>query len=676
MPKPPLGDPPPVAPDALAPGAGGREADAAPAPPPKSLSVRSKKARKRKARKAPSKDETNARRGEAEAALPQTDSPAPPSGSLSATTEPAWREGAEPADDGATGLEQRVLSVSRDDDPTSEEPPRPISRDEIVLEFEQRPPLEPPVFVDLARLRRTAGAPRRIAFVLHAHLPWVIGHGTWPHGEDWLAEAVVHCYLPLLDAFRRLAERGRRHFATMSVTPVLGAMLADPRCEGIVERYLTERTAAAWEARKRHPLALWWHGEFERLRGVWNSFDHDLVRALAELAERGALELSTSAGTHVYLPLAHTTKLARLALRVGRESHRERFGSDPRGCWMPECAYRPGGPWRHPTTGASEETRPGNEELLAEQGLQWTVLDAHLLRAGDPAFPYGSDLPPEEVDEPGGPHPKPFWIRRSSVAAFLRDARTAAQVWSRQGGYPGDGAFLDFHKRHWPSGLRLWRVTGTEADLVDKLVYWPDDATQRAREQAEHFIELAAGLEGMGSGIVCAPFDAELFGHWWFEGPVWLERVLELAAPGAAVEATTPSRELDAGPSLRRAFFAEGSWGAGGDHRVWVNDETAWFWRELAEAERRAFAAVRWGGARKWRRAILNQLLLAAASDWPFLVTMGTGRDYAEKRFRDHLARLHELIELGPRTRWLPDWVEGDLPFADLEPEWARAPEE
>lgn len=591
--------------------------------------------------------------------------------------QPAIEAGADAAAPAAAA--ERTVPASPVFPPAAAAPPpvgRPISRDEIVLEFEQRPPLDPVVEVDLPRRPAPAGEPRRLAFVLHAHLPWVLGHGTWPHGEDWLAEAVVHCYLPLVDAFRRLADRGRRHFVTVSVTPVLGAMFSDPRTPGIVDRYLNERSTAAWETRQRHPLALWWRDEFERLRAIWDGIDHDLAGALAELSDRGAIELSTSAGTHVYLPLAHTTKLARLALRVGRESHRERFGSDPRGCWMPECAYRPGGPWRHPVTGATEEFRPGNEELLAEQGLSWTVVDAHLLRAGDPAFPYGSDLPPEEVIEPGGPHPKPYWIRRSSVAAFLRDARTAAQVWSRQGGYPGDGAFLDFHKRHWPSGLRFWRVTGADTDLADKLVYFPDEAARRAREQAEHFVELAAGLDGMGRGLVCAPFDAELFGHWWFEGPIWLERVLELAAPGTTVEATTPARELDSGPPLRRAFFAEGSWGAGGDHRVWVNPDTDWFWRELADCERRAFAAVRWGGARRWRRAILNQLLLAAASDWPFLVTMGTGRDYAEKRFRGHVERLRELVDLGPRTRWLPDWVDADLPFADLEPEWARAPEE
>lgn len=552
-----------------------------------------------------------------------------------------------------------------------------IAREELLAQFERRPALEP-IRPEAGKTPAPAapGAPRRLAFVLHMHLPWVLGHGTWPHGEDWLAEAVTHCYLPLLGAFRRLADRGRRHLATVSVTPVVGAMLADRRGAAAVDRYLAERTKAAWESRKVHPLALWWHGEFERLRALWDAFDHDLVRALADLAEREAIELSTSAGAHLYLPLAHSSKTIRLALRAGRELHRELFGFDPRGCWMPECAYRPGGPWRHPVTGASEENRAGNEDFLREQGLAWTVLDSHLVRAGDPAFPYGSDLSPEEVVEPAGPHPRPYWIRQSPVAAFLRDARSAAQVWSRHGGYPGAGDFLDFHKRQWPSGLRLWRVTGAEVDLGDKLVYWPDLARERALQQAEHFVALTAGLDGMDGGVICAPFDMELFGHWWFEGPIWLERVLELTAPSERIAATTPARELEARPALRRAFFDEGSWGAGGDHRVWVNPQTDWFWHELGDLERRAFAAARWGGSRKWRRGILNQLLLAAASDWPFLVTMGTGGDYASERFREHASRLRELVELGPRARVLPSWVDADLPFPDIEPEWARPPED
>lgn len=544
-------------------------------------------------------------------------------------------------------------------------------KEELLAAFRALPRLESWTAPPLPLEPLPAGSPRRLAFVLHMHLPWVLGHGTWPHGEVWLAEAVVHCYLPVLDAVDRLARRGRRSLATVSVTPVVAAMLADTRSTDAVERYFSERKRAAWESRKTHPLALWWRQEFERLEGIWNRVDRNLGGWLTELSDQGAIELSTSAGAHLYLPLAHTQKLIRLALRTGRELHREIFGVDPRGCWMPECAYRPGGPWKHPVTGLAEEDRPGNEEFLEEQGLGWTVVDSHLIRSGDPAFPYGSDLVPEEVFDPAGPHPRPYWIRKSAVAAFLRDPRLAAQVWSRQGGYPGEGDFLDFHKRHWPSGLRLWRVTGSEVGLGDKLVYWPELARSRAREQASHFIELVAGYQGVDGGVLCAPFDFELFGHWWFEGPIWLERVLELAEPGSAVESSTPARELDARPALRRAFFDEGSWGAGGDHRVWVNPQTEWFWHELADLERRAFQAVRWGGSRLWRRAILNQLLLAAASDWPFLVTMGTGSDYAAERFRLHASRLRELVELGPRARNLPAWVPGDLPFREIEPEWA-----
>ena len=612
---------------------------------------------------------------------PKAGTPPPPQPPKTAPGKPA---AAAPPPGGKQAAAKALPKPARKPETAAEHPPIPVEREEIRIQFLQRPLLEPLPEIVGRPLRSGNGPdspggspqPRRLAFVLHAHLPWVLGHGTWPHGEDWLAEAIVHCYLPLLDMADRLAARGRRNLFAFEVTPILAAMLADRRTEAVVERYLTERTKSAWEARRKHPLALWWHAEFLRLRAVWDRFDHNLVSTLARLSELGAVELATSAGTHVYLPLAHTSKLIRLALRTGKEQHRELFGDDPRGCWMPECAYRPGGPWQHPVTGAFEEGRPGNEQFLAEQGMSWTVVDAHLLRRGDPAFPYGANTRPEEIVEPSGPHPHPYWIRQSAVAAFLRDSRTAAQVWSRQGGYPGDGAFLDFHKRQWPSGLRLWRVTDPEADLMDKLVYWPEEAKTRAQEQAGHFIELASGLDGMNDGLICCPFDAELFGHWWFEGPIWLERVLELAAPGTAVEATTPDRELSSHPLLRRAFFAEGSWGASGDHRVWVNPQTEWFWRELGDLERHAFAAVRWGGARKWRRAILNQLLLAAASDWPFLVTMGTGGDYAEERFRQHCSRLRELIDLGPRTRSLPAWVEGDMPFPDLEPEWARPPEE
>ena len=176
-------------------------------------------------------------------------------------------------------------------------------------------------------------------------------------------------------------------------------------------------------------------------------------------------------------------------------------------------------------------------------------------------------------------------------------------VWSTSVGYPADWNYREYYRdigfdldqkylepfQYAPgvrthTGIKYHRITGK---TQDKHLYNPDWARETAEKHARDFAQRCRDLAGRSRGgmpfpcAIAAPYDAELFGHWWFEGPIWLERVLELAAPGAAVEATTPARELDAGPSLRRAFFAEGSWGAGGDHRVWVNDETAWFWREL-----------------------------------------------------------------------------------------------
>ncbi len=449
-------------------------------------------------------------------------------------------------------------------------------------------------------------------------------------------------------------------------------------CAPLVERYLAERTKAAWEARTRHPLALWWHGEFERLRAIWDSFHHDLVRAFGELADQRS-DRALDLGRHPRLSAARP----QLQARPPRPAHRPR--EPPRALRQRSARLldaRVRLPPRRPL--AAPGDRPLRGGAARQRGLprgagaatgRWSTRTC--LRAGDPAFPYQSDLPPEEVVEPGGPHPKPYWIRRSSVAAFLRDARTAAQVWSRQGGYPGDGAFLDFHKRHWPSGLRFWRVTGDETDMLRQArLLAAGRRRPRARAGRAFRRAGAAALDGMDGGVVCAPVRRRALRPLVVRGPdLARARARARQRRGARVEATTPSRELDAGPSLRRAFFDEGSWGAGGDHRVWVNAETDWFWRELADAR----------APRLRRGALARRPQVAARDPQPAA---------ARRRFRlafpgDHghrprlrraalpraRARLRELIDLGPRTRWLPDWVDGDLPFPDLEPEWALPPD-
>jgi 1,4-alpha-glucan branching enzyme len=524
--------------------------------------------------------------------------------------------------------------------------------------------------------------PRRLAFVLHAHLPWVLGHGTWPHGEDWLAEAVVHCYLPLVGALERLAARGGRHLLACSLSPVLAAQLADARLAPLVDGYLAHRHAAARELAASHPLAAFWEDTYAGLHAAWRALGGDLLGALRRLAEREVVELSTCAVTHGYLPLLHRAEHVALQVRAARHNHRRWFGRDPAGLWMPECAYRPDGPWQHPVTGAREAARPGNERFLSSEGIRWTVVDAHLLLGGEPLLPYSldgeGDREPADLDaaRAGAPAPlaarlQPHRVGDSDLGALIREPHAAQQVWSRHGGYPGDPRYLDFHKRHAASGLRLWRVTDPGGELGDKLPYHPGDAAAAARQHAAHFLDMLAEVPGLGDGVAACPYDAELFGHWWFEGPRWLEAVLAATLDDGRVTATTPSRELAQHPPRRAARLLEGSWGEAGDHRVWVNDATAWMWRELGDAEERVAAALAAGPPAARARAVLAQLLLLAASDWPFLVGTGTAADYAAARFRGHAERLRELLA-GEGGEALPRWAQQDLAELDIDPAWWR----
>jgi 1,4-alpha-glucan branching enzyme len=346
---------------------------------------------------------------------------------------------------------------------------------------------------------------------------------------------------------------------------------------------------------------------------------------------------------------------------------------------MPECAYRPSGPWKNEASGAESPHRVGTEMFLEEAGFRWTVADAHLLLGGEPFLGYGfpwvddphAELPPlpEDDEVPLARQLQPVWIEESEVAAFFREPHTARQVWARQMGYPGDPAYLDFHKRHEDNGLRLWRVTDADADLADKLPYWPADAEEVARRQADHFVFLLEQLPGLAHGVALCPYDAELFGHWWYEGPRWLEETLSLVAAHPRIVTTTPSQELSGIPAGRRARLDEGSWGEGGDHRVWLNEETGWMWRDLERAEAAVAELLRSSPVPGRARAALRQLMLLAASDWPFLLTMGTATDYAIRRFQLHRDRLHTLIAATDRGS-LPSWADEDLIGLAVEAGW------
>src|SRR5438034_2754369 len=453
-----------------------------------------------------------------------------------------------------------------------------------------------------------------LLFVFHTHLPWVLGHGRWPHGEAWLHEATAECYLPLLRLLDRLEKEGRKGSITIGLTPVLAEMLASPRFRAGFLAYLEERRNRAEADRAefeeagdqgRRSGAAAWSDFYRRAKADFvDTYGQGVLAAFTRLQDQGRIEIIVSAATHGYLPLLGRDESINAQIATGIASYRRHFGRAPRGIWLPECAYRPRYEWTPPTgreRGRVRWVRPGIEEMLAAHGLEFFVADAHLVSAGRPMFLYrdfmpfkaaqdepASSVPGTEARSPYAPYRVASRGGTGTTVAFIRDPKTTLQVWSRERGYPGEYAHLEFHKKHFPGGLRFWRITDNSGDLGRKVAYDPALAVQKVGLQARHFVELvqstlaAAAAEGPALG--CSPYDAELFGHWWFEGPLWLEQIArEMARAG--VTPATLGEALAGVPPRATLALPEGSWGEGGDHRVWLNRDTEWTWDRVYSAE-------------------------------------------------------------------------------------------
>jgi len=527
--------------------------------------------------------------------------------------------------------------------------------------------------------------PTDFIFTLHSHLPYVLNHGRWPHGSDWICEAALDTYLPLLEVLRGLAADAVPSPVTIGFTPVLANQLASPTFASEMELFFDQRIKACDEAPASlattgdsHllPLVGFWRQRLIRLRELFHAIDQDLIAAFRALESAGRIEIISSAATHGYLPLLARDESIRLQLAVGVSEHRRLFGRSPKGCWLPECAYRPRGPWEPWPTAPRTGVRRGIEEHLADAGFQYFFVDAHLAAAGrplglsgdpagDPAvhLPTRPGLPTEPLRSPY----RAYRVAHGPVAAYVRDPRASMQVWSRFEGYPGDESYLEFHKMRWPGGLKLWRVTGPGVDLGAKQPYNPDAAAGRAREHASHFAHLLSGISADQSqnreSVVVAPFDTELFGHWWFEGPEFLgDMYRALAGKRDAIQPATGSRHLEAHPPRAAIRLPWGSWGANGDNSMWLSDQTAWTWERLWPLEQAFWDAAPGALASPAARPVLAQaareLLLAQSSDWQFIISTGAAADYAEKRFGEHCADTEQLIAaLGPGR-------EGDLEAA------------
>ena len=502
----------------------------------------------------------------------------------------------------------------------------------------------------------------RLVFVMHAHLPYVLGHGEWPYGASWLFEAAADTYLPLLATLEDLAAQGVRPGLTLEFTPVLGEQLDDDRFRAGLVGHLGALIEAATRNRddaassgdvERATVAAAWRDRYQATLDDFERRNRDILSGFGALYAAGAIELFTCARTHGFLPLLGSSERTRRQVGDGVAWFQARFGRKPRGIWMPECAYRPGGTWQPATGLPSGGERPGVETFLEAAGLDWTIIDAHLVTEGAPIGNYppwsaaaGEGLSPHQI----------YTLGASTVAAFPRDPTTTVQVWSGDVGYPANPWFLEFHRRHHEGGLRYWRVTDRELDIGDKAPYEPGRADAAVAEQGHHFARLvgetiantvAAGVE---DPVVLAPYDAELFGHWWREGVQWFGAARrELDAAGIAV--ATASEALDEVGPAQAVRVPAGSWGDGGDFRVWDVPSTADLWRAIYAAEA-ALDRIQADDAppAPVLRTVLDQLrrtvLLIESSDWAFLISTGTAVGYATERWRGHAADATFLTEL------------------------------
>jgi 1,4-alpha-glucan branching enzyme len=516
-----------------------------------------------------------------------------------------------------------------------------------------------------------------VVVMLHSHLPYVLNHGRWPHGSDWICEAAIDTYLPLVEKFRALDALNIAAPVTIGFTPILANQLEHPTFVTELEAYFDQRLGFCDEAPASlestgdtHllPLVEFWRSRLVRLRLLFHEIGRDIPREFRRLQEAGRVEITSSAATHGFLPLLRRDESIRLQLALGAAEHQRIFGHRAEGCWVPECAYRPPGPWST-GPGEPEVERKGIEEHVAWAGFRYFFVDSHMARAGSPLGIYGEVFAGEprrfvdgEIDGRFVASHTPYEAYRVTdetapreVAALVRDPRSSMQVWSRHGGYPGAAPYLEFHKIRWPGGLRLWRVSEPGTDLGEKAPYAPDDARRQATWHAGHFARLlsevanAQGAKGAeGGNVIVAPFDAELFGHWWFEGPDFLGDLYAQLPEYGQLRATTATTHLDAHAALSGLRLATGSWGANGDFSMWNGPLVQWTWPVIHEVEDRFWSLAPRALANPALHDVLAQaarsMLLLQSSDWQFIISTGEVEDYAIRRFNEHAGDCARLL--------------------------------
>ena len=491
-----------------------------------------------------------------------------------------------------------------------------------------------------------------LCIVLHSHLPFVRHpeHEDFLE-EDWFYEAITETYLPLILVFDRLINDKVDFRITVSLTPTLTSMFCDPLLQ---ERYIkhinrlielahkeVERTR--WQPQFNN-LAQMYLARFYEARSTFERYNRNLINAFKGFQDAGKIEIVTCGATHGFFPLMDVCRASvKAQVRVAVEHYQRLFGRRPRGIWLPECAYN-----------------PGDDEILKQEGIKYFFTDAHGILHGTPRPKYGCFAPV---------------YCKSGVAAFGRDLESSKQVWSSIEGYPGDYNYREFYRDvgfdleyeyikpyiH-PEGIRIntgikyYRITGP---TNDKSPYVPECARDKAAEHAGNFMfnrqrQMEYLFDLMQKKpIIVSPYDAELYGHWWFEGPIWLDFLIrKIHFDQDTIRMVTPSEYLAENPRNQVITPSMSSWGWKGYSEVWLQGSNDWIYRHLHQASERMTELVHQfshpnpdGVLRRALNQALRELLLAQSSDWAFIMATGTHVSYAVRRTKEHLLRFTQLYE-------------------------------
>ena len=516
-----------------------------------------------------------------------------------------------------------------------------------------------------------------VSFVLHAHLPFIHHPESENYLEEqWLFEAISETYIPLLQNFKKLEEEKVDFRITMSLTPPLLSMLDNKLLQERYIKYLEkhielcEKEVVRTKDDKRlNDLSKYYLERYTNdLKFYKSEHNCDIISAFKYFQDIGVLEIITCGATHGYFPILYVNeKTVKAQIAVGVQTYEKYFGRKPRGIWLPECGYV-----------------PESDKYLKEFGIEYIITESHGILYADPLPVYGTFAP---IVSPDG------------IVAFGRDIESSRQVWSSINGYPGDVNYREFYRDigyeadydyikpyiahdgvRVHTGIKYYRITSKNEDKDYYNLRWAMDSVEK---QSGHFLDCRnSQIEELSKymdtpPLIVCPYDAELYGHWWYEGPYWLYILFKkIYYDRCNFKLITPGEYIDKFPNIQQSTPCRSSWGANGYSGVWLNDTNDYVHRHLHKAGDRMTELAELFKDEKdsFKTAALNQcareLLLAQSSDWLFIITNGTMVDYAKKRIKDHIGRFTKLYYQIKNDKidkkFLKDISEKDCLFPDI----------